>query len=320
MQSPFELPPTPDPQPNRNRSRRPGRPPARSPRSGPWGWLVALLRLALLLGLGIAGVLGGVAAARWVPGTITSTPPLELALRQLDQWLTRWPRSPGPLTLPTVPIPSPSPTLSASPVPTAPLSPDRRKALQTQLQALEADLNALIGEATAIEGELGNRNPTGPIEQRVQAIAQALNSTGANSRSPSSPTQSVPTQTTPTQTAGRLTIALPTDLLFQDNHSNLQPAAGAILDTIAADLQNYPGATVRIAGHSDAIGDPVANRELTLRRAKAVGQYLADRLTGPYRWVTAGFGASRPLTPDPDPASQQRNRRIEIVIEPLLNP
>lgn len=277
--------------------------------------LVALLRLALLLGLGIAGVLGGVAAARWVPGTITSTPPLELALRQLDQWLTRWPRSPGPLALPPAPIPSPSPTFSASPVPTAPLSPDRRKALQTQLQALEADLNALIGEATAIEGELGNRNPTGPIEQRVQAIAQALNSTESTPRSAPSPTRS-----SPTQTAGRLTIALPTDLLFQDNHSNLQPAAGAILDSIAADLQNYPGATVRIAGHSDAIGDPVANRELTLRRAKAVGQYLADRLTGPYRWVTAGFGASRPLTPDPDPASQQRNRRIEIVIEPLMNP
>lgn len=273
------------------------------------------MRLALLLGLGIAGVLGGVAAARWVPGTITSTPPLELALRQLDQWLTRWPRSPGPLALPPAPIPSASPTLSASPVPTAPLSPDRRKALQTQLQALEADLNALIGEATAIEGELGNRNPTGPIEQRVQAIAQALNSTESTPRSAPSPTRS-----SPTQTAGRLTIALPTDLLFQDNHSNLQPAAGAILDSIAADLQNYPGATVRIAGHSDAIGDPVANRELTLRRAKAVGQYLADRLTGPYRWVTAGFGASRPLTPDPDPASQQRNRRIEIVIEPLMNP
>ncbi|RFP60657.1 MAG: OmpA family protein [Limnothrix sp. CACIAM 69d] len=315
MQSPFELPPTPDPQPNRNRSRRPGRPPARSPRSGPWGWIATLLRLALLLGLGIAGVLGGVAAARWVPGTITSTPPLELALRQLDQWLTRWPRSPGPLALPPATIPSPSPTLSASPVPANPLSPDRRKALQTQLQALEADLNALIGEATAIEGELGNRNPTGPIEQRVQAIAQALNSTESTPRSAPSPTRS-----TPTQAAGRLTIALPTDLLFQDNHSNLQPAAGAILDTIAADLQNYPGATVRIAGHSDAIGDPVANRELTLRRAKAVGQYLADRLTGPYRWVTAGFGASRPLTPDPDPASQQRNRRIEIVIEPLMTP
>ncbi|HEY9689278.1 MAG TPA: OmpA family protein [Coleofasciculaceae cyanobacterium] len=308
LQSPFELPPTPEsaPGPNRGRSRRP-----RPARRGPWGAIANLLRLALLLGLGGAGVLGGVAAAQVFPGTITSQPPLETGLRTLDQWVAQLTRS----TQPAAPIAAtPRPLTPPSPRTVAPaaLSPARRKALQSQLQALESDLNALIGEATAIEGELGTRNAAEPIERRVQAIAQALSTTAATPSAQPSPIATV--------SSGRLVIALPADLLFQDNHSNLRPEASDILDSIAADLKAYPGATVRIAGHSDAIGDPADNRELSLRRARAVGQFLADRLEGPYRWVAAGFGASRPIATGSDPASHQRNRRIEIAIDPLNSP
>lgn len=261
----------------------------------------------------MVGLLGGVAVARWFPGTVTGQPPVELGLRELDRQLSRWGR------LGTVPIVPAQPTVAASPSPlrsTVPsplvsLTPDRRKALQKQLQALEADLNALIGEAGAIEAELGARSPAEPIEQRVQSIARSLNGTP----------NGVPPRPTPQGVAsGRLAIGLPADLLFQDNHSNLRPEAGEILDSIAADLRAYPGAVVRVAGHSDAIGDLAANRELSLRRARAVAQYLADRLEGPYRWVAAGFGASRPIAPGDDPASHQRNRRIEIVIEPPIAP
>ena len=306
LQSPFELPPPPEsaPGPNRGRSRRP-----RPARRGPWGAIANLLRLALLLGMGAAGVLGGVAAARLFPGTVTSQPPLETGLRTIDQWVARLTRS-APAAAPIAPTPRPLTPPSPRTTAAATLSPARRKALQTQLQALESDLNALIGEATAIESELGQRNAAESIERRVQAIAQALSS---------SPT-TAPSPITPTVSSGRLAIALPADLLFQDNHSNLRPETSDILDSIAADLKAYPGATVRIAGHSDAIGDPAANRELSLRRARAVGQALADRLTGPYRWVAAGFGASRPIAPGSDPASHQRNRRLEITIDPLNSP
>ncbi len=314
LQSPFELPPTPpsSPEPPRGRSRRPPKPPARRG-SGPWGAIAWLLRFGLLGGLAVVGLLGGVAVARWFPGAVTGQPPVELGLRELDRQLSRWGRlGMGPIApaSPSVAAsPSPLRSLPSSPPPS--LTPERRKALQKQLQALEADLNALIGEAGAIEAELGNRSPTEPIEQRVQSIARSLNGT---------PNSAPPRPTSPGVANGRLAIGLPADLLFQDNHSNLRPEAGEILDSIAADLRAYPGAVVRVAGHSDAIGDPAANRELSLRRARAVAQYLADRLEGPYRWVAAGFGSSRPIAPGDDPASHQRNRRIEIAIEPPIAP
>jgi outer membrane protein OmpA-like peptidoglycan-associated protein len=275
--------------------------------------IALLLRLGLLGGLSVVGLLGGVAVAQWFPGTVTGQPPVELGLRAIDRQLSRWWRLGS---APIAPAQSPvavtaSPTRSPIPSPAPSLTPERRKALQKQLQALEADLNALIGEAGAIEAELGSRSPTEPIEQRVQSIARSLN--GTPNAAPARPTS-------PGVANGRLAIGLPADLLFQDNHSNLRPDAGEILDSIAADLRAYPGAVVRVAGHSDAIGDPAANRELSLRRARAVAQYLADRLEGPYRWVVAGFGASRPIASGEDPASHQRNRRIEIMIEPPVAP
>lgn len=111
-------------------------------------------------------------------------------------------------------------------------------------------------------------------------------------------------------------ITLPSDALFRDTYATLRPEAASILDNVLAELETEGGATIRISVHTDSVGDAQDNRELSLRRAGAIAQYLSTALPEGYRWVIAGFGESRPIAPGEDDTSLQRNRRIELQIDP----
>jgi outer membrane protein OmpA-like peptidoglycan-associated protein len=115
--------------------------------------------------------------------------------------------------------------------------------------------------------------------------------------------------------SGKLKVTLPSDLLFEENNSILRSEASLILDKIVADLRSYPASTILIAAHTDATAATEDNRELSFRRAKAVEQYLAKTLGNQYRWLTVGYGETRPLVPNDTPADKQRNRRVEIAVE-----
>jgi OOP family OmpA-OmpF porin len=200
---------------------------------------------------------------------------------------------------------SPEANPEGSPAPLN-LPPEGRQALETQLQAIQQQLTSATSAADALETRLGMPRTDAPLETRLQAIVRRLNP----DLIPAVPTDA------PARPRRPVAIVLPSDRLFRDSYSILRPEAGTILDTILAELQSYRGATLRTIAHTDTLGEPTANRELSLRRARAVTQYLAQRLEGQYRWVAVGMGASRPVTTGEDDAAQQRNRRIEIQVDP----
>lgn len=117
-----------------------------------------------------------------------------------------------------------------------------------------------------------------------------------------------------------IVVELPADVLFDFDQDRLRPDARASLDRAAELLRGYPDAPVRIHGHTDAKGSASYNDRLSLRRAQAVAQALAAE-TG-RRFTAQGYGKTRPVAantrPDgsDDPEGRQRNRRVEIVIEP----
>lgn len=68
-----------------------------------------------------------------------------------------------------------------------------------------------------------------------------------------------------------------------------------------------------IAGHTDAVGSPDYNRDLSLRRAVAVARYLVARFgIEPRRIEVAGFGATR--LKDPRNPLGAVNRRVEAAL------
>jgi outer membrane protein OmpA-like peptidoglycan-associated protein len=118
----------------------------------------------------------------------------------------------------------------------------------------------------------------------------------------------------------RLRLGIPANWLFHSDAPTLRADAALRLDALALALASEAGArtTLEISGHSDSLGTREFNAAFTLRRAEALGAYLAGKGVAGARMQALGLGESRPLEKVEDtPAARQRNRRIEIEIRPL---
>ncbi len=118
---------------------------------------------------------------------------------------------------------------------------------------------------------------------------------------------------TPTGKPQQVSVSAP--IQFEFGSARLTPAGRALLDVIAAAL-NDPvliANTFVIEGHTDAVGSSESNLLLSRQRAKAVRQYLMTRGVVSARLTAAGFGEYRLLKGKaPDDAA---NRRVELVKE-----
>lgn len=87
------------------------------------------------------------------------------------------------------------------------------------------------------------------------------------------------------------------------------------LDHIGKLLNNYPGYQVIVRGHTDSIGNPTVNQELSEKRAQKVREYLvAYQNIFANRIIAEGWGPSRPVAPNDSEAGRMLNRRVEIVL------
>ena len=104
------------------------------------------------------------------------------------------------------------------------------------------------------------------------------------------------------------------DVVFEAGKASLQPSAMTAIDRLAQLLSVYPERSIRIEGHTDAVGDDAANQELSLRRAAAVRDALLARGVDASRIEAVGYGATRPIADNRTESGRQKNRRIDIVL------
>lgn len=294
-----------------NQPDQPKQPRSKQPKTSRFSWGRAFLTLIFrLLLLGVGGSLTaavGVAIAQLYPAQ-TQEPPLlekliqsgESLLKNIKQLPQTWDGSASnraPQTAPAASVPA-----------TDTLPETERQQLQAELTQLQAELQTLTSSSTE---PLADR--VQQIQKRIQTIQARLSA--FTTSSPANPTLITPTAASSTIDGNRLMVTLPSDALFAADQTTLRPQTAAILDSIVTDLQRYPGAAIQVAAHSDSQGGTQTDRQRSLEQAKAVQQYLSTKLDNVH-WVTVGYGHNRPLVPENSPENQQRNRRIEIVIDP----
>ena len=114
------------------------------------------------------------------------------------------------------------------------------------------------------------------------------------------------------------TITLKGDTLFQFGDDKLTPAGKKALDDLLKKGSLDTMTRYGIEGHTDHIGDPKANHDLSLRRAESVRQYLLSKDRN-LRLETAGMGERRPVKQCSDKLAKQElvkclapNRRVTI--------
>ncbi|MFG1866591.1 OmpA family protein [Micromonospora arborensis] len=132
-------------------------------------------------------------------------------------------------------------------------------------------------------------------------------------------TGSVEGDSTEAESSNRVELTLGADVLFAFGKADLSAAAHQRLAQVAERIRQQAKGVVRIDGHTDGIGNPTDNQELSRRRAETVRAALDALLAGvPVTMQAAGHGEDEPIaaetTPDgrDNPAGRAKNRRVEI--------
>lgn len=100
---------------------------------------------------------------------------------------------------------------------------------------------------------------------------------------------------------------------FEPKSAIITTKGRMVLDQIIALLRRAPDTPIEIAGHTDNVGEPEYNLQLSRRRAEAVKQYLTSHgLTNPF--TTIGYGSTRPLPHGRQQAGPSQNERIELLM------
>jgi chemotaxis protein MotB len=124
---------------------------------------------------------------------------------------------------------------------------------------------------------------------------------------------------------GQLRVDVVDEVLFDSGESELKPEGRAVLERLGSVLANTDR-QIRVQGHTDNV--PITGRlaeryptnwELSAARAVNVVRFLQDTAgLVPERLSAAGLSQFHPRAENETPEGRQKNRRIEILLEPPI--
>jgi outer membrane protein OmpA-like peptidoglycan-associated protein len=111
-----------------------------------------------------------------------------------------------------------------------------------------------------------------------------------------------------------IAVRFESGLMFDFDSDRLRPQAQADLRRFAQTLNDQPNTDILIVGHTDNVGNAQYNQQLSERRARAVGDYLASVGVSRMRLFMTGRGLAEPIAPNTTAEGRQENRRVEVAI------
>jgi len=103
-------------------------------------------------------------------------------------------------------------------------------------------------------------------------------------------------------------------LIFAQGKAVIDPKSYAELDEVAQMMKENTKIEIQLEGHTDNVGSPKANLELSQNRVDAVKKYLVEKGISKGRIQTKAFGGSQPLANELTPEARAKNRRVELRI------
>jgi len=130
------------------------------------------------------------------------------------------------------------------------------------------------------------------------------------------------------QAGGRLKVDMVDKVLFDSGEAQISKRGEEVLARVGAVLAQVRDRQVQVAGHTD--DSPISARlvdrfpsnwELSTARATNVVRFLQDKAGLPGKQLVAsGYGPYAPISSNKTASGRARNRRIEILLTPALEP
>ena len=121
---------------------------------------------------------------------------------------------------------------------------------------------------------------------------------------------------------GRVMVTIPSDLLFDPGMTAMKPPAKPLLLQIGKALSGLSGRSFRVAAHTDVVKPAPGlspNWLLTSGRSMTVTRELVNAGLPPERVSAAAHAEYDPVDANDAEPGRVRNRRIEIVLVPLVD-
>lgn len=122
---------------------------------------------------------------------------------------------------------------------------------------------------------------------------------------------------------GKMLVKLQNDILFSPGSAAVKPEGKEVLAQLAQVLTSVPDRNFQVTGHTDDVPIHTAvfpsNWELSTARAINVVNILTGAGLDPKHVSAAGYADNDPVAPNDSPENKQKNRRIEIVVQPNID-
>ena len=110
-------------------------------------------------------------------------------------------------------------------------------------------------------------------------------------------------------------------LTFPVGKATIEAENFGLLTKVQQAINLFPKCTLTVEGHTDSHGSDEKNLELSQQRADAVSQYiLANMGVDSSRLSAVGYGESKPIANNETKEGRAKNRRIEVIIHPNIEP
>lgn len=103
-------------------------------------------------------------------------------------------------------------------------------------------------------------------------------------------------------------------LIFAQGKAIIDPQSYQELNEVVQMMNDNPKIIIQLEGHTDNLGNPQANVELSQKRVDAVKKYLVNKGISKSRVKTKAFGGSHLLTTEITAEARNANRRVEMRI------
>ncbi len=101
-------------------------------------------------------------------------------------------------------------------------------------------------------------------------------------------------------------------LIFEMGRAVINPKSFLGLDEVVAMMKENTKVVIQLEGHTDNVGNPEKNLELSQDRVAAVKKYLVSKGVAKDRVKTKAFGGTQPLFSEKTEESKALNRRVEM--------
>jgi outer membrane protein OmpA-like peptidoglycan-associated protein len=113
-------------------------------------------------------------------------------------------------------------------------------------------------------------------------------------------------------------VVMTNQTAFDTNSADIKPGFYTTMDKLSDIVIRYGKTALTVVGHTDSKGSEHYNLDLSQRRAQSVVDYFKSKDVNPARLTAVGKGESEPVAGNDNEVGRQANRRVEILVEPIV--